>query len=1184
MKIVNGHMRLTASDLSNHLACRHVTTLDMRVARGRLDAPAWAAPDLRVIQELGLRHERAYLAHLAAQDAPGGGRKLEVVNLGQIKHDDERALAETLALMARGVDVIAQGALGEQEWFGRPDVLRRVETASEKWPWSYEVVDTKLARETKATTILQLSLYSELLNKAQKKPPEFLWVVPPGSGFAAEKYRVEEYSAYYRYVKARLLGAVTEMMEGSGVEAAAASKRTMSTAASAAQYALDFERAADASGVWPTYPEPVEHCNICRWFKECDKQRRDDDHLSLVAGIRRHQRDQFVEWDASTMAKLAAFPIPLKERPRRGSKAGYEKVREQARVQVQGRDENRLKHEPLPVLAESGFARLPEPAAGDVFVDLEGDPFAGEDGLQYLFGFAAWDASGALQYEKRWALHREEEKRGFEWLVDEIARRRAADPKMHVYHFGGYEPGALKRLMGMYTTREDEIDRMLRAGALVDLHQAFKQGLRASVEEYSLKKLEAFYGFTRTIHADESRAAMRYIEHRLELGWGDAPLSEEIRAAMEAYNADDCFSTARLRDWLEQRRADLLIRGETIERPLPGDEAPSEELDERQKRVAALVDKLTKDVPADALQRTEPQQAQWLLAQLLDWHRRENKATWWEGYRLAALDEEELLEDRAGLAGLRFIERLKLERGIAVDRYAFDKQETEARAEKCAYWRGEKFGDVVDVDVARRTVDIKKTRRTADAHPSAVYLWDRPFEVKEHAEALFRIGSWVAENTLSGPGRYRAARDLLLRTPPRLLGAEALAPLPGEEPKVTASRIACALDNTVFAIQGPPGAGKTFTGARMICELVKQGKKIGVTALSHKVIRKLLDEVVLAMHEDNVPGVRCMQKNDEDEPSDHIAVVTKNEDAWNALRRREANVLGGTSWLWTPQAAQECVDVLFIDEAGQMALADVIAVSQAAKSIVLIGDPQQLERPLKGSHPDGAEKSALDHLLNGRKTIPPDLGMLLPQTWRLHPKICEFTSRLFYEDRLGSRPLLHERILDGHRWLRGAGLWFMPVAHEGNQNASSEEVEVVAGVVAGLLAPEVSWFRSAGNKRTLTLEDILIVAPYNAQVSDLSARLPGARIGTVDKFQGQEAPVVIYSMTTSSPEDAPRGMEFLYSLNRLNVATSRAMTTVILVGSPKLFEPECRTPRQMQLANALCAYREMATEIDPCTI
>ena len=263
-----------------------------------------------------------------------------------------------------------------------------------------------------------------------------------------------------------------------------------------------------------------------------------------------------------------------------------------------------------------------------------------------------------------------------------------------------------------------------------------------------------------------------------------------------------------------------------------------------------------------------------------------------------------------------------------------------------------------------------------------------------------------------------------------------------------------------------------------------------------------------------------------------------------------------------------------------MSLANVLAVSQAAKSIVLLGDPQQLEQPVKGSHPDGAAVSALEHLLAGQKTISPDKGLFLDKTWRLHPKLCDFTSEVFYEGRLHPREGLENQKIEGHRWLSESGLWFIRVAHEGNQNASAEEVECVAGLVASLVQTGVNWIDDEGRSRPLRLDDVLIVAPYNAQVSDLSSRIPSRLVGTVDKFQGLQAPVVIYSLTTSSPEDAPRGMEFLYSLNRLNVATSRAQAVVIVVGSPRLLEPECRSPRQMQLANALCRYAEIAQVVE----
>jgi predicted RecB family nuclease len=1147
MKISTTQVRFSASDLSNHLACRHLTTLDLEVARGSRAEPDWAAPDLKVIQELGLQHEAAYLGYLGKQG-------LTVENLGDIDYKDEkRMLTETLALMERGAEVIAQGALRDGGWFGRPDVLRRVEKPSVRWAWSYEVADTKLARETKATTILQLSLYSELLGKIQGTMPEFLWVVPPGTGFAGEKYRVTEYAAYYRYVRKRLQETVGE-------------------------------------GVAPqTYPEPVEHCNICRWFKECDTRRRADDHLSLVAGIRRQQRDQFEEWNRETMAKLAALPIPLEERPKHGARAGYERAREQARVQVEGRTENKLVHEALPVAAGIGLCRLPEPSVDDVFVDLEGDPFVGEQGLQYLFGFAFRQAEGQWSYEKRWALNREEEKRGFVWLVDEIMRRWAANPKMHMYHFGAYEPGALKRLMGMYATREEEIDRMLRAGVLVDLHLAFKQSTRASVEEYSLKKIEAFYGFERQTPLDLSRAAMRYVEHRLELGRLEEEIPEKLRETLEGYNREDCISTGKLRDWLEEERGKLMAHGVAVPRLAEKSGDPSEKLEEKLERAAALTELLSTGIPVDPNARTEEQSAQWLLAQLLNWHRREDKRAWQDGYRYAEMNDEDLLDERVGLTRMSFVERV-VQAGhgkqVPTDRYLFEAQQaSNVRAGKELYFGDEKYGEVVRIDHVKGVVDIKKTKKMAEVHPPTVYMWDAPLNSDAQAASLYRIGAWVAENGVDSAGHYRAGRDLLLRRPPRLTGGEKLEQLRSETAVNTANRIALALDDSAFAIQGPPGSGKTYTGARMICALVKRGMKIGVTALSHKVIRKLLDDVVEAAHREGIQGVHCLHRENEGEESEGVAVAKgKNEEAWEALRSGAANVVGGTSWLWSPEKAFAIVDVLFIDEAGQMSLADVLAVSQAAKRLVLLGDPQQLERPTKGSHPEGAEKSALEHLLNGRKTIAADRGFLLPETWRLHPKICEYTSACFYDEKLASHAMTRRRVIEGHGWIEGAGLWFVPAEHEGNRNSSPEEVELVARIMEGLLQPGVKYFSGDGNSRALAEGEILIVAPYNAQVADLKTRLPRMRIGTVDKFQGQEAPAVIYSLTTSSPEEAPRGMEFLYSLNRLNVATSRAKSAVIVVGNRRLFEPECRTPRQMQLANALCAYREMAIEIDPRTI
>src|SRR5467141_491297 len=957
MKIVGQQIRLAGSDLSNHLACRHLTTLDLQVARGERTAPDLAAPDLKVIQELGLRHETAYLAHLATQG-------LTVENLGYIgHHEEQRLVAETLTLMERGAEVIAQGALSDGEWFGRPDVLRRVEKPSKRWKWSYEVADTKLARETKATTILQLSLYSELLARIQGTMPEFLWLVPPGEGYAGEKYPVLEYAAYYRHVRKRLLMAVEE---DAGKE---------------------------------TYPEPVEHCNVCRWFRECDQRRRADDHLSLVAGIRRHQRDQFEEWNAETMAKLAALPIPLRERPKHGSKAGYEKVQEQARVQVQGRTEKRPVHEAiLPVAEGMGFCRLPEASVGDVFVDLEGDPFVGEKGLQYLFGFAVLDVPGELKYEKRWALNREEEKKGFEWLVDEIMRRREANAKMHVYHFGAYEPTALKNLMGMHATREDEIDRMLRAGVMVDLHQAFKQGVRASVEEYSLKKIEAFYGFERKTPPEASRAAMRYIEHRLELGWGDGELPEKFREAMEGYNGEDCVSTAKLRDWLEGEPEKLVESRTEVPRFVDRDEKASEDVEEQQTRVAELVKQLTKDIPVDRKKRSKEQQGRWLLAHLLDWHRRDSKPKAWRYFDLRGMDDADLIEEKDAVSGLVWMGTLTSASGVTADRYSFPNQETSVRPDdkKEVHHKSQRIGTVVAMDPIMRTIDIAKFSDAAGFHPTSIFVKEPYRNAKSQRDSLYRLGCWVRDNGISAAGHWQAARTFLLRKPPELSNSESLKVSGTEEFSDELTRIVLALFFSVLAVQGPPGSGKTTSAARAVDALVTNRKmKIGVTALSHSVIRHLLKTIGI----EGSGRVRCMHKSDKkyDGSSEKIEVTTTNPPALKSLRQGSVDVLGATAFLWSREEFANSVDVLFVDEASQVSLADVMAISQAAKSLVLIGDPQQLARPGEASHPPGAELSGLEHILMDSelgqlKTMPTTLGLFINETRRLHPSICNFTS------------------------------------------------------------------------------------------------------------------------------------------------------------------------------------------------
>ena len=1140
MRMCATALELSATDLSVFLGCRHRTALDLAVAHGQRRAPKWLDPVAVILQQRGLDHEYRYTQSLAAQG-------LKIANLEE--HSGEDLAARSLEAMREGKDVLFQPALQVGRWFGRPDVLRRIETPCALGAWSYEVFDTKLAKDTRGGTILQLALYSDLLGHIQAFIPESFHVVTPDPKTPVHTYRLQDYSAYFRFVRARLED--TTQREPDAI-------------------------AAD------NYPEPVEHCSVCRWWSNCDKRRRADDHLSLVAGMARLQSRELQAAGVTTVAHLAALPLPLPLTPRRGAIETYVRVREQARVQVAGRVAGKPIHELLPILLDQGLARLPLPSPGDVFLDLEGDPFARDGGREYLFGWVTVGPDWHLVSATRslWAWTDSEERVAFETLIDEIQRLWTANPGMHVYHYHHYEPSALKRLMGQYATRESEVDRLLRAERFVDLHAVVRHSIRASVESYSIKDLEPFYGFARQVALSDARINLRLIEGALELN-AAAEVTEGARAAVTGYNQDDCLSALALRDWLEELRSTIESDGTSIPRPVLKDGTASEKIDERGRRTQTLMSALISELSTERSQRNDLEQARWLMAHLLDWHRRESKAPWFEFFRLRDLGDGELIDEKAAVAGLTLVARVGGTARSPVDRYSYPIQETDVRDRDALHLPdGAQVGSVEAIDRIARIIDIKKAGKQADTHPSAVFAHS-VVNTDVLADALFRLGQDVLDNGVAGGTQYQAARQLLLARAPRLRG-ESFQQRIDESVVQFATRVASTLDNTVLAIQGPPGAGKTHTGSQMICDLVRRGAKVGITAVSHKVIRNLLTTVAQAAGEIGLT-VRCLHKvTTKGEPTSPIEEVTDNGEAIDRLAGGRAHVVGGTSWLWASPSALGIVDVLFVDEAGQMSLANVLAASQAAKSVVLLGDPQQLEQPQQGSHPEGTDVSALDHILQGRKTIPPDRGIFLPETWRLPPSICTFTSEAFYEGRLRSKPGLERQALSGTAPFEGSGLWVIPVAHEGNQNSSREEAEAIAKIVEILLREHARWTDGQGVSRRLTPEDILIVAPYNSHVALLSDCLASLnmRIGTVDKFQGQQAPIVIYSMATSSPEDAPRGMEFLYSLNRLNVATSRARCVCILVANPRLFEPECRSPRQMQLANALCRYAELATVHD----
>jgi len=1254
MQLLDGAPVYSATDLVGFLVCAHRFELERAAMAGLVTKPIRSDPTIELVQQRGYEHEKRYLEDLRA----AGRLIVEIQRDGSTANSRaglDGAAELTRQAMRDGADVIYQATFFDGTWRGHADFLLRIDHApgepdSALGAWHYEVADTKLARHVKAGAVLQICSYVDQLTRAQGRQPERLHVALGGSARETVILRVDDYMAYYRRVKA------------------------------------DFIAAADDHHVGPpvyppahTYPDPVEHCDICRWWAVCRDRRRADDDLSLVAGISARQRRGLKERPLNappgpvrTRRGLAGLQLPLRPKLDSGGDAALARVREQARIQVDGEDRGETLWELLEpewsldasagartLVPDRGFLVLPEPSRNDLFLDLEGDPFAFDDGVDYLFGVldpasveadSRWPGAEAEaatpKFHAFWSRDADglvtlpAEKAAFERLMDFLIDRLDADPALHVYHYAAYEKTALARLAQRHATREDEVDRLLRGRVLVDLYRVVRQGIRASVESYSIKRLEPLYGLHRAVNLKDAGSSI--VEFEVWLGRGataEGLVGDEILREIEGYNRDDVLSTWRLREWLERRRLDLgELLGVGIPRPSLADAAMEPpEPTERQAAVATVVAALTRDLgemdPActEVAALTDEQRAAWLLAQLLNWHRRENKAFWWRYYDLCGMTDEDLLEAREPIGGVEFVEDLgsASKAGAHLQRFRFQPQDHAAKVgRRVDDPRSQSsVGTVREIDEVGGTITLHRTAaELARGIPTSLIPFDFvPTTVIE--DSLLRIGRRAVElgagqgigagqrigqdvgHGLADPGAVdRAARELLLRRPPRIAGRLPGSPLRADHESAleAATRLVLDLDGTTLAIQGPPGTGKTYAGARMILALVAAGKTVGVTGNSHKVIGNVLDEVHRAAREAGLPegAVSIGQKPGRDEfpacPNAQDLAKWDGATIATALADGVFHVVGGTAWLWSMAAMAGSVDVLVVDEAGQMSLANTVAVSPAAGSLVLLGDPQQLDQPLKGSHPPGAERSALAHLLAGdpgqpsHATMPAERGLFIEKTWRLHPDVCAFTSEVFYESKLTpeagrERQSVHgmpPESRPGVPPLRGAGIRWLPVEHAGNAVDSPEEAAEIARLLGELFDPATNarWTNVDGVEAPLQFGDVVVVAPYNAHVDRIAAALRAAglgqvRVGTVDKFQGQQAPLSIYAMGSSSPEDAPRGMEFLYSLNRLNVATSRARCIAAVVASPTLVRVACQVPRQMRLANALCRLVEMSVPV-----
>lgn len=1114
---------ITPSSITAWLDCAHFLTLKHEVEDGLREKPSGGMGSFaQLLMDKGVQHETACLAEYEAQ-----GKSIFRVPGREYRETFAAWVDRVGDPFYAGHDVIYQMPFVHDGIRGIADFLVRV--VDDDGVVTYEPVDAKLARnEAKPGHVLQLCFYADAIEASTGRRPARmqLWL---GSG-TVETLAVDDFGAYWR----RLRG----------------------------QLAAVLDAPADDSA---TKPVRCDHCAFCEFSEVCDAEWRAADSLLFVADLRTSERAALEAGGIATVTELAGHAEAVE-----GLRAERQhRVRVQAELQLEARAD--VEAPPPFLLIEPGddatwghgFDQLPAPDDGDVFLDFEGHPFWRADrGLFFLFGLIERESSGEWTYRAWWAHSVEEEGVATKSLIDYLASRRASYPDMHVYHYNHTERSSLIRLATEHGVGEGTLATLVETGAFIDLLVVAKNAMQVGTESYGLKSLERLTAYERGHEIDKGAGAV--VQYESFMVSRDDHELEQIAA----YNEDDVRATRALRDWLlEHRPADLAWRPAILE----ADET-FPDLDEQ----------------VEQLQAFGPGTDEHLLGDLLGYWRRELQA------HLARLlsrcdgDPQVLLEDPEALAELvtvGLVPRLGVNgnplEGVAM-RMLLPPQNCAklAKGNSVVFPSpegGVTYSTIDRLDLDAGEVDLKWSD-DVDAlpfGPSAVVKNDW-IGTQPKPDALSAFAARVLDPSLGTPNPVTLA--LLRRELPSLAAGHG--PKDGQFTADLDEMIAWAphLDRSYVAVQGPPGTGKTYSGAHLVRSLLAAGQRVGITAVGHHAIDNLLDEVVDVLTKSGELHLLRAVRKVTTMPADQHAGVKYTTSNTVAIKP-EFNLVAGTTWLFAREDLAEVpVDVLIIDEAGQLSLADSLAASRSAHNVVLLGDPLQLPQVVLASHPGGAGRSVLEHVLGEHATLPAERGVFLDETWRMHPDVCSYISDEIYEGRLTSHTSCW-----GQTTALGTGLRWIPASHDGRVTESEEEAELVQEAIVRLMG--TPWTDQHGVTAPLTPADFLVVAPYNDQMHLVRARLDadpatrGVSVGTVDKFQGRQAAVVFFTMTTSTAADMSRGGEFLFSSNRFNVAISRARCLAYVVCTEELLNSRGRTIEEMRLLSTICAFVERADTV-----
>ena len=1170
MQLLDGQLIHTATDLASFLGCIYRAVLTREAARGHLKRPTREDPLLDRLAKRGIALESDWItsARNAGREVVTVPRPERGAGLAAVRE----AAKYTLDLMRGGTEVIVQGVLFDGMWLGYADVLERVSGTSVLGDHSYEVADTKLRGYVYAGAVVQLAQYTAQLGALIGAEPATMHV-DLGDGRRVS-VPMAHAASFHRRLRDRYLRVVADAVGLDGTPEAGASPPLVPVAPGLGRDGTP-------------YPWVVAACRTCPWAEACTARRQADDHLASVPGMRRDHARRLHGGKIDTRRALAALsphdlealgeriavPEPILARHRDAAALSVD-------LADNGRDRAIVVNTPS-TDPPRGIWRVPLSDPLDLFLYADVDPYRA--GRRFTYGAAVGSGpSGDSPPATMVALDGDQERalvqetvRAFLPVIERRRRVGTDAPAPHVYVWGDGAITALRAAASRHGTGERDLHRLVDGRAVVDLRAITREAIRTARPVDDLADLDRYVGITGLTDEVPLLAFDRLIE-------GDPNGRSDIASAMSAV----VERLARVRDWLlSERRA--IGQPTNAQRGVSANDRPEDADDGAGDAIVSMLDLEKVHRRAGGEDGERDARAARLLADLLRWHRREDAVQWLDFRGAMEADPADLIDHPSALGGLR---RLGEAMGN-VRRYGFPRgQEHRISAGDevaCHGWGPSERVFVDAVDTQAGTIDLRVENGS---------LWYRKSPIEAVVpivsaasgplrRALIRIARAIdtlGAKSLGSAGQYRAARRLLrgeTPTPPGGSQGDSLVRL-GESAADAFRRLASGLNETALPVQGPPGTGKTYAGAQAILDLIASGKRVGICANSHRAIGNLLDAAMDAAAERGMV-VEAVQRAKPEQRCRTLSVklASSNPPVRHALHSGACQLVAGTAWLFASDVMDQQLDALFIDEAGQMSLANALAASTSARQLFLLGDPRQLAQPTRGDHPEGVGVSALAHLIGEYDTVPANRGIFLPVSRRMHPDICQFISEQVYESRLTSHPTCAQQTIgprepDGVPV--GSGLRRLDVRHTSNRVESREEVLAIAGACSDLLG--VPWTDHTGETRPLEPHDIIVVAPYNRQVDLLNLMLPpGVIAGTVDRFQGQEAAVVFYSMTASDALDLSRGVEFLFGLDRLNVAISRARALAVLVHSPSLLVASCRTADEIRLVNATCRLAELAT-------